>query len=197
MPYDATLSKPVTLPYDGSIGGFVTTLLRDGLLFSEESWTHPQLWYGYDNGTGRVTDTGLRPLSPVDYSAITSEEVRVRATDGTMVPLSIVHRRDAKRDGSNPTFLDGYGSYGITYDPSFDPRQLAWFEHGGVYACVTCVAVASSARDGIKRRARRRSSTRGATSSPAVSTWSRRSGPRPRGSRAAARAPAASKSAWR
>ncbi len=134
MPYDATLSKPVTLAYDGSIGGFVTTLLRDGLLFSEESWTHPQLWYGYDNGTGRVTDTGLRPLSPVDFSAIISEEVRVRATDGTMVPLSIVHRRDAKRDGSNPTFLDGYGSYGFSYDPSFDPRQLAWFERGGVYA---------------------------------------------------------------
>ena len=134
LPYDAAVAKPVPLPYDGSIGGFVTTLLRDGLVFSIESWTHSQLWFGYDQTTGRITDTGLRPPSPVDFSAMTSEEVRVRTGDGTMVPLSIVHRRDAKRDGTNPTYLDGYGSYGFSYDPYFDARELAWLEHGGIFA---------------------------------------------------------------
>ena len=134
LAYDALAARPVALPYDGAIGGFVTTLLRDGLVFSLESWTHSQLWYALDGKTGRITDTGLRPASPVDFSAIASEEVRVKAADGTMVPLSIVHRREAKHDGTNPTFLDGYGSYGITYDPDFDARQLAWLEHGGIFA---------------------------------------------------------------
>jgi prolyl oligopeptidase len=51
-----------------------------------------------------------------------------------MVPLSIVHRRGLKMDGTNPTLLDGYGSYGISIDPEFDPMLLAWLEKGGAFA---------------------------------------------------------------
>jgi len=134
LPWGAPAAKPVTLPYDGAINAFSTTLFRDGALFSLESWTHSPLWFAQDQKTGRLIDTGLRPASPVDFSGITSEEVRIRAADGTMLPLSIVHRRDAKRDGTNPTYLDGYGAYGLTYDPYFGATWLAWFEQGGVLA---------------------------------------------------------------
>ncbi len=127
-------AQPVALPYDGAINSFSTILSRDGAFFSLESWTHSPLWFASDQKTGHLMDTGLLPVSPVDFSAITSEEVRVRAADGTMVPLSIVHRRDAKQDGSHPLYLDGYGAYGFTYDPYFGPNWLAWFEQGGVYA---------------------------------------------------------------
>ncbi|HWC73278.1 MAG TPA: prolyl oligopeptidase family serine peptidase [Gemmatimonadales bacterium] len=134
LAWGTTTAKPVALPYEGAINSFATFLWRDGPLFSLESWTHSPLWFGVDQKSGRLMDTGLRSPSPVDFAAITSEEVRVKAPDGTMVPLSIVHRRDAKRDGNNPTYLDGYGSYGYSYDPYFDPALLAWFEQGGVFA---------------------------------------------------------------
>ncbi|HLX41289.1 MAG TPA: prolyl oligopeptidase family serine peptidase, partial [Ktedonobacteraceae bacterium] len=39
-----------------------------------------------------------------------------------------------KLDGTNPTLLTGYGSYGINFSPFFMPRMLAWYERGGVYA---------------------------------------------------------------
>src|SRR5262249_15898339 len=39
--------------------------------------------------------------------------------DGTMVPLSIIHRKDLKLDGSSSAILDGYGAYGISMTPSF------------------------------------------------------------------------------
>jgi prolyl oligopeptidase len=39
-----------------------------------------------------------------------------------------------KLDGNNPTHLTGYGSYGITIDPTFLPTTLAWYERGGIYA---------------------------------------------------------------
>ena len=42
--------------------------------------------------------------------------------DGTMVPLSIIHRKDLKLDGSTPAILDGYGAYGISFPPAFDVR---------------------------------------------------------------------------
>jgi prolyl oligopeptidase len=60
----------------------------------------------------------------------------VRSWDGVDVPLSIVYPKDAKLDGGNPVLLNGYGSYGITDDPVYIPRFLAWYELGGVRA--TC-----------------------------------------------------------
>src|SRR4029434_91763 len=35
------------------------------------------------------------------------------------IPLSIVHRKDLKLDGSSPAILEGYGAYGISLTPSF------------------------------------------------------------------------------
>ncbi|HET9761859.1 MAG TPA: prolyl oligopeptidase family serine peptidase, partial [Casimicrobiaceae bacterium] len=54
--------------------------------------------------------------------------------DGTRVPVTIVHRRDAKRDGGNPALLYGYGGYGITMVPWFSPLLRLWLDYGGVYA---------------------------------------------------------------
>ena len=51
-----------------------------------------------------------------------------------MVPFSIVYKRGLRMDGSNPTLLNGYGAYGITIDPFFDPKLLAWLNKGGIYA---------------------------------------------------------------
>ena len=79
-------------------------------------------------------DTKLMPASPVDFSQIESIEVKARSADGTLVPLSIVYKRGLARDGSNPTLLTGYGAYGTSLDPSFDPTRLAWLERGGVLA---------------------------------------------------------------
>jgi prolyl oligopeptidase len=39
-----------------------------------------------------------------------------------------------KLNGSNPTLLRGYGAYGITLTPAYNPILLAWFDQGGVYA---------------------------------------------------------------
>ena len=134
VPFDGGAAQPIQLPYRGAIGEFSVDPERPGALMKLTSWTEPQLWYHYDPASGKTTDTQLRPRSPVDFSAITSDEVEARSADGTMVPLSIVYRRDLERDGSNPTLLVGYGAYGITLDPGFDPMLLAWLERGGVYA---------------------------------------------------------------
>jgi prolyl oligopeptidase len=127
-------SSPVPLPYEGSIGEFVVNAEKPGLLMKLTSWTEPQLWYAFDPAANRVTDTGLRPRSPVDYSQIESREVKVASYDGTLVPLSIVMKKGMALDGSHPTLLNGYGAYGITLDPGFNPVLLAWLERGGIFA---------------------------------------------------------------
>jgi prolyl oligopeptidase len=74
-------------------------------------------------------------LGPFDApEALESVEVKARSHDGEMIPLSIIYKRGIKLDGSNPTLLAGYGAYGISRDPGFNPALLAWYEKGGVYA---------------------------------------------------------------
>jgi prolyl oligopeptidase len=131
--YDGAV-RDVPLPVNGSIAGLTTEYDRPGFLAQLTSWTTAPLWYTYDAKTNAVVDTKLDQTSPVDFSSIVAEEVKVPAADGTMIPLSIIHRRNLKLDGSNPTLLYAYGSYGISSDPSFSASRMAWFERGGISA---------------------------------------------------------------
>ncbi|MGV8960741.1 MAG: prolyl oligopeptidase family serine peptidase [Stenotrophomonas sp.] len=54
--------------------------------------------------------------------------------DGTRVPYFLVHARNMKRDGSNPTLLYGYGGFEISLTPAYSGGMgRAWLENGGVY----------------------------------------------------------------
>lgn len=134
LAYGKATIESVPLPFDGAIQSFSTDPTSPGAFVQLTSWTKSPLWYSVDGTSGKLTDTKLAPPSPVDYSQIVSEEVKARSADGTMVPLSIVHRKDIAMDGSHPTWLEGYGSYGFTLDPSFVPTRLAFLEKGGVFA---------------------------------------------------------------
>lgn len=132
--YDSDTATEIKLPFEGAIQELIVNPAEPGAYVRMAGWTHSPIFYHYDPNVRTLADTKIIPPSPVDFSAITSEEVKAKAGDGTLVPLSIIHRRDLKMDGSHPTLLHGYGSYGITYDPGFDPTSLAWLERGGVLA---------------------------------------------------------------
>src|SRR5262249_18446809 len=88
-----------------------------GVVIDLESWTRARQIYqiGPD---GSVHNTGLQPVGPYDAPAdLEATEVLAKSYDGAMVPMSIIHRKGLKLDGTNPTLLYGYGSYGITEEP--------------------------------------------------------------------------------
>jgi len=126
--------QALKLPFDGAIQSLVTNPKEAGAWLELTSWTKSPLWYELSANSGKLTDTALVAASPVDFSQIESEEVKARSADGTMVPLSIIHKKGLAMDGSHPTWLEGYGAYGITLDPGFRPTWLAFLEQGGVYA---------------------------------------------------------------
>ena len=134
LPYGGGSATNIALPYEGAISTLVTNPTEPGAWVNMTSWTKSPTWYSYQPKSGKLTDTRIMPPSPVDFSQIESEEVRAKSSDGTMVPLSIIHKKGLALDGSHPTWLEGYGSYGITLDPVFRPTWLAWLERGGVYA---------------------------------------------------------------
>jgi prolyl oligopeptidase len=99
------------------------------------TWTKAFKIYTYDPKSAKVSDTGVQPAGPFDDPTdLESEEVKVPSHDGMLVPLSIVHKKGLKLDGTNPTLLDGYGAYGYAITPYFDAVQVAWYELGGVNA---------------------------------------------------------------
>jgi oligopeptidase B len=68
---------------------------------------------------------------PVEYA---SERIFARSHDGVEVPISLVYRKGFARDGQARMLLYGYGSYGISMDPSFRSERLSLLNRGFVYA---------------------------------------------------------------
>jgi prolyl oligopeptidase len=99
------------------------------------SWIRADRLERYDPTTNTLADTGLILLGKYDKpDNLIATEVLVPSHDGVEGPLSIVHRRDLRLDGSNPVLLTGYGAYGSTSGMYFDPMDLAWLERGGILA---------------------------------------------------------------
>lgn len=59
---------------------------------------------------------------PAEY---VEERVWVLARDGaTRIPVTLIHHRDARPDGTHAGWQIGYGSYEVSYDPEFEPLRL-------------------------------------------------------------------------
>ena len=54
--------------------------------------------------------------------------------DGTKIPISVIHKKNIKKDGTNPLLLYGYGSYGNTIDPTFSISRLSLLDRGFIFA---------------------------------------------------------------
>jgi len=109
---------------------FDTTNFRYELV----SMTTPQSVFDYDM---EAKTAELKKQKPVnDYNKKNYEEDRIWATagDGTKVPISLLHKKGLKRDGSAPLLLNGYGSYGAPNDPDFSSVLLSLVDRGYVVA---------------------------------------------------------------
>ncbi len=119
---------------DGESGASAADPRLPGVLIELESWTRARQVFAVA-ADGKVSNTGLQPAGRFDAPTdIEATEVKVPSHDGALVPMSVIHRKGVKLDGSNPTLLYGYASYGITEEPFFSPSRLAWMDAGGVYA---------------------------------------------------------------
>jgi prolyl oligopeptidase len=133
LPHAAPQPQAIALPFEGTVSVLSASASQDGLLFSVNGWTRATQRFVYAPGSAPAPITLARAGAFDAPAGLIAREAMVPAPDGTQIPVSILSRADVKRDGSNPTVLYGYGSYGITENPGFNPRLLAWLERGGVY----------------------------------------------------------------
>ena len=80
--------------------------------------------------TSEIAALGVRTLrtreapgwDPAEY---VEERVWVLARDGaTRIPVTLIHHRDARPDGTHAGWQIGYGSYEVSYDPEFETLRL-------------------------------------------------------------------------
>src|SRR5204862_3002373 len=68
-----------------------------------------------------------------DATGLVVDQQEATSADGTKIPFFVVHRRDLKRDGNNPTLLGAYGGFEIANTPSYSTHTgAACLERGGV-----------------------------------------------------------------
>jgi oligopeptidase B len=69
-----------------------------------------------------------------DKNNYTEERIWATAIDGTKVPISMVYRKEVKKDGKNPLLQYAYGSYGHSMDATFSSTRLSLLDRGFIYA---------------------------------------------------------------
>jgi prolyl oligopeptidase len=126
--------QPIALPFVGAAYVLAADPRAPGAVFTLQGWTVPRTAFRYDAATGALIDLHLGATAAGDYSGLAAEETTAKSLDGTLVPLSIVHRTASRADHSGIAMLEGYGGYGISEQPFFDPLMLEWVKAGHVYA---------------------------------------------------------------
>uniref|UniRef100_A0A0G4FNG3 Prolyl endopeptidase n=1 Tax=Chromera velia CCMP2878 TaxID=1169474 RepID=A0A0G4FNG3_9ALVE len=118
---------------------FETELLR----FGYSSLTTPSslLDYNMTKGTSELLwQQNVPNYVPEEYEA---QRIVAPSHDGTLIPMSIVYSKKVYPEGPEkasrekepvPTMLYGYGSYGVSVDPSFDFKRIPLLNRGMVYA---------------------------------------------------------------
>jgi len=125
--------REVALPTLGTAGGFGGKKHDKETFYSFTSFGVPGTIYRYDLETGRST-VFRRPKVDFDPEQFVTRQVFYHSKDGTRVPMFISHRKGLKLDGSNPTYLYGYGGFNVSLLPRFSVSRLVWMEMGGVFA---------------------------------------------------------------
>ncbi|MBK5194534.1 MAG: S9 family peptidase [Proteiniphilum sp.] len=109
----------------------------------------------YDATTFRYTYTSLnRPTTLYEYNIANGETVKLKeqeipsgfnpddyiverlwaeAADGVKVPMAIVYKKGLKKNGSNPSLLYSYGSYGSSSDVYFSASFYSLIDRGFVF----------------------------------------------------------------
>jgi len=105
------------------------------LRYTETSLVSPTTTYDLEVATGerqlRKREAVLGGFDPASYQ---SERIWITARDGVRVPVSLAYRKGFRPDGTAPLLQYGYGAYGFSTDPYFNPNVLSLLDRGFVFA---------------------------------------------------------------
>jgi oligopeptidase B len=103
--------------------------------YGYQSFITPRSVFEYDMATGKSTLLKQKEVpGGYDRTKYQVEQIYAPASDGVKVPISVVHLKNAKLDGTGPMYLTAYGSYGFPLDISFNSDRFSLIDRGVVVA---------------------------------------------------------------
>ncbi len=125
--------KKLAVPDNQTVGIVSTNEADDQFFLILTGFLTPSSLELGDAATGQLKLAKTLP-SEFDASKDIVEQLEATSTDGTKVPYFVVHRKDIKYDGSNPTLLTAYGGFQVSMTPNYSGVMgKLWLEHGGVF----------------------------------------------------------------
>ncbi len=126
--------QAVALPYPGAARiADDPAHAHSDFIVSLAGWTQPGRSYLLQGGRAQPLKQ-FETAAPPGLPDVVVKDVLVPSHDGVLVPMTILHSKGLRPDGSNPTLLLGYGSYGTSETAGFRTGNIAWIEQGGVIA---------------------------------------------------------------
>jgi oligopeptidase B len=104
--------------------------------FSYSTLTQPTVLYDYDMDTHRKRKRKEQVVSGYVREEYHQKRIFATASDGQLVPISLVYKISLKNPNGNPLLLNGYGAYGGHQLPYFEPEKLSLLDRGIIYALV-------------------------------------------------------------
>jgi oligopeptidase B len=108
------------------------------------SLVEPSIWRAVDLAGGSEVEVHRRQAPGHDPARYVTRRITLPARDGTSIPVTLAHARAgsgdgetleaARRDGTAPGLLYGYGAYESCLWPEFEPALPVWLDHGVLYA---------------------------------------------------------------
>lgn len=123
---------PIALPRLGTLDRFSVAPGGEGARVWLRSWLHPDEEVAAAPGADEARPVRPPPTGlPAEWERYAVTVIDAPARDGVLVPVTILHARDAPRDGSGFVQMEAYGCFGTSRTPFYDPGTLAWLERGG------------------------------------------------------------------
>ncbi len=104
------------------------------LRYTYTSPTTPASTFELNVRTGERRLLKEQPVPTYDKSLYAAERIWAPARDGTRIPVTVLHRKDFKRDGTAALYQYAYGSYGSSTSPGFNANAISLVDRGAVYA---------------------------------------------------------------
>ncbi len=117
-----------------NVSGFEGTPEDKETLYRINSFYLPSIYYKIN-----FKENTIEPLSATkiiyDHKQFETRHVKYPSKDGTHIPMYITYKKGLDlTSGDNPLLLYGYGGFGISLTPHFDPGYVLFLNSGGILA---------------------------------------------------------------
>jgi prolyl oligopeptidase len=125
------LAENIEAPEFGSISLIASSDQSNDYFFRFSNFINPTTLYHSDGKKIEVVKK-LKDVFNKDDLVVT--QFMATSKDGTKIPYFVVHHKDIKLNGLNPTMIYAYGGFNVSSQPNYSATYgIGWLEKGGVY----------------------------------------------------------------